>query len=102
MYCMIEIVFGDIDETNRAINELLKARLVSGGQIVNSKSKWRWNNEIEMCDEYLLFVKTKKELVKEVYEVIKSIHSYECFEFTVIDITSVNEDYLNWIKEETK
>lgn len=102
MYCMIEIVFDNIDETNKVVNELLKARLISGGQIVNSQSKWRWKNEIEMCDEYLLFVKTKKELVKEVYDVVKSLHSYEVFEFTVIDITSVNEDYLNWIKEETK
>ncbi len=102
MYCMIEIVFGNIDEANKVVNELLKARLISGGQIVDSKSKWRWKNEIEMCDEYLLFVKSKKELVKEIYDVVKSLHSYECFEFTVIDITSVNEDYLNWIKEETK
>lgn len=102
MYCMIEIVFDNLDETNKVVNELLKARLISGGQIVNSKSKWRWKNEIEMCDEFLLFVKTKKELVKEVYEVVKAIHSYDVFEFTVIDITSVNEDYLNWIKEETK
>lgn len=102
MYCMIEIVFDNLDETNKVVNELLKARLISGGQIVNSKSKWRWKNEIEMCDEFLLFVKTKKELIKEVYEVVKSIHSYDVFEFTVIDITSVNEDYLNWIKEETK
>ena len=47
-------------------------------------------------------MKTKKNYLKEIYEVIKSKHNYECFEFTVYNITSVNEEYLNWIDKEIK
>ena len=43
---------------------------------------------------------TKK--IKEIYEVIKSKHSYECFEFAIYNITSINEEYLNWIDKEIK
>lgn len=101
MYCMIEVAFDNEEEANKVIGELLKNRLVSSCQLVKSKSKWRWNNEIEMCDEFLMFLKTRKELTRKIYEVVKSIHSYECFEFAIIDISSDNKDYLNWIERET-
>ena len=61
-YCMIEIAFDNEQELNDVINKLLKERLVSGCQVVEGSSKWRWKDEIEMSKEYLLFVKTKKEL----------------------------------------
>lgn len=40
-------------------------------------------------------MKTKKCYLNEIYEVIKEIHGYECFEFAVYDLTSINKDYLN-------
>lgn len=46
-------------------------------------------------------MKTQKKHVKEIYKIIKSVHSYECFEFAIFDLTSVSKDYLNWIEEET-
>lgn len=33
--------------------------------------------------------------VKEIYEIIKSKHTYECFEFAVYNITSINKAYLS-------
>ncbi len=102
MYCMIEMAFDNEEEVNRTINELLKKRLISGAQVIHSDSKWRWKEQIEMCEEYLVFVKTKKVLTQEIYEVVGKIHSYECFEFAVFDLNSCNKDYLNWINETTK
>ena len=100
-YCMIEIAFSDEDELNAVVDMLLDKRLVSGCQVVNSNSKWRLNGEIEKSLEYLLFVKTEKSLISKIYEVVKKIHSYECFEFAVFDMSSCNHDYLRWIDRET-
>lgn len=36
----------------------------------------------------------------DIYNVIKNIHSYECFEFAVYEINSINNDYLKWIDKE--
>jgi uncharacterized protein involved in tolerance to divalent cations len=47
-------------------------------------------------------MKTKKSLAKEIYKVIKSIHSYDCFELAIFDLTSCNEEYLKWIDDEIK
>ena len=102
MYCMIETAFDNKEELNKVVNKLLEEKLVASCQVVESDSKWNWNNVLEGTKEYLLLMKTKKSLSKEIFKTIKSIHSYECFEFAIFDLTSCNEEYLKWIDEETK
>lgn len=99
---MIETAFGDRYEVEQAVNELLNQKLVASCQVIESDSSWLWKNEAERRKEYLLFMKTKKELSKEIFEIIKKIHSYECFEFAVFELNSCNEEYLKWMEEETK
>jgi uncharacterized protein involved in tolerance to divalent cations len=99
---MIETAFDNKEELNKVIDKLLAEKLVASCQVIESESKWHWKNELEGVKEYLLLMKTKKSLVKEIYETIKFIHSYDCFEFAIFDLTSCNDDYLKWIDEETK
>lgn len=101
-YCMIETAFDNKEELDKVVTKLLKNKLVSSCQVIESDSKWNWKSEYEEAKEYLLLMKTKKTLTKEVYEVIKEIHSYDCFEFAIFDLYSYNDEYLNWIEEETK
>ena len=56
----------------------------------------------ESAKEYLLHIKTRKELVEKIYNTIKKIHSYQTFEFAVYNIESPSSEYLDWIEEETK
>jgi len=102
MYCMIETAFNNLDEAKHAISKLLNKKLVASCQIIESNSKWNWKNQLEESKEYLVFMKTKKSLQEKIYNIIKEIHSYDCFEFAVFDLSSFNKDYLNWIEEETK
>lgn len=101
-YCMLETASDNKSEINKIAKELLDKKLVTSCHIIESESSWNWNNERENSKEYLLQMKTKKKCLKKIYEIIKSIHSYECFEFEVYNITSINEDYLSWIDEEIK
>ena len=102
MYCMIETAFDNLDEAKQVISKLLDEKLVASCQMVESNSKWNWKQEQEESKEYLVFVKTKKSLQEKIYNVIKEIHSYDCFEFAVFELDSCNDDYLNWIEKETK
>lgn len=101
MYCMIETAFDNLDEAKQVISKLLDKKLVASCQMVESNSKWNWKQEQEESKEYLVFMKTKKSLQEKIYNVIKEIHSYDCFEFAVFELNSCNQDYLNWIEEET-
>lgn len=100
-FCMIESAFDNEEEVSIIVNKLLDNKLVSSCQVVKSESYWNFKHKRESARELLLLMKTQKKHVKEIYETIKSIHSYECFEFAVFDLTSVSKDYLNWIEEET-
>lgn len=100
-YCMIETAFGNLDEAKKVIDRLLEEKLVASCQMIESNSKWNWKNELEESKEYLVLMKTKKSLQEKIYAVIKEIHSYDCFEFAVLELTSCNKEYLNWIEEET-
>lgn len=101
MYCMIETAFDNLDEAKQVISKLLDKKLVASCQMVESNSKWNWKQEQEESKEYLVFMKTKKSLQEKIFNVIKEVHSYDCFEFAVFDLTSCNQDYLNWIEKET-
>lgn len=101
-YYMIEIAFDKLEEVNKTTDLLLEKRLASSCQVTESNSKWRWHGKIEQSKEYLLRLKTKKELVSEIYEIIREIHSYEVFEFACFSLDSYHKEYLNWIAKETK
>ena len=99
---MIESAFDNKEELEKTIKELLDKKLVCSCQVVKSNSQWRWNGELESAKEFLIFMKTKRTLVNDIYEVIKQIHSYNCFEFAIFPLDSCNNDYLKWIDNETK
>lgn len=99
-YCMVEIAFDDIEKVNKVCDELLDKKLISSCQIVESKSKWNWKNKREESNEYLIFLKTKKSNLKNIYSIIEEYHNYECFEFATFNLKSTNKEYLNWIDSE--
>ena len=101
-YCMIETASDKKDEIVRIAKRLLDEKIAASCHIIESESSWNWHNERESAKEYLLQIKTKKTCQKEIYEVIKTIHSYDCFEFAVYDFSTINNDYLNWIEGEIK
>ena len=101
-YCMIEVAFDKREEVEQVGKCLLDKHLVSSCQVVESNSVWNYKGERETAKEYLLFLKTRIDLQKEIYQEIRRIHSYECFEFAVFPFTSCSDSYLNWIGEETR
>lgn len=100
-YCMIEIAFDNMDEVKKVVDILLSERFVASAHIIESNSSWNWKDKRENAKEFLLQLKTRTENQKNIYEIVKNIHSYECFEFAVYELNSINVDYLKWIDEET-
>jgi periplasmic divalent cation tolerance protein len=99
---MITTTFDDKDEANKISELLLKERLVSCCQLSNIISSYHWKGKIEHTEEYLLQMKSKKELYKEIEKVILDNHSYETPQLIAYDIAYGYQGYLDWIEEETK
>lgn len=60
-----------------------------------------WQGKIVTDQEYLLQMKSKKELFKEIEQTIKANHSYETPQIVAYDIVAGSKEYLDWIEQET-
>ena len=99
-YCMIEVAFDNMIEVNKIIDILLSKKLAASTHIIESKSSWNWKGKRENSKEYLLQITTKINKQSDIYNEIKKIHSYECFEFAIFEINTISNDYIKWIDEE--
>lgn len=101
-YIMVTTTFESEEEANKVINVLLEKRLVSCCQMSNITSSYHWKGKIECEKEFLVQMKSKKTLYKEIETEILKIHSYETPQIICYEIEDGYKDYLNWIDEETK
>ena len=101
-YIMVTTTFDNEEEVKKIVEILLKSRLVSCCQISNIISAYHWKGNIENSKEFLLQMKTKKKLYKEIEKVILENHSYEVPQLIAYDIVDGYKGYLDWIEEETK
>ena len=101
-YIMITTTFDNQEEANRITELLLEKRLVSCCQLSNITSSYHWKGKIEHTNEFLLQMKSRKGLFKEVEKVILENHSYETPQLIAYDIVEGYQGYLDWINEETK
>ncbi|MBE5821812.1 MAG: divalent-cation tolerance protein CutA [Clostridiales bacterium] len=101
-YCMITTTFDNKQEAENVINILLEKRLVSCCQLSNISSKYHWKGNIEIADEYIVHMKSKKVLYKEIESEILKLHSYEVPQIVMYDIQDGYKQYLEWIDNETK
>jgi len=92
----------DENEAKRITEALLNDRLAACVSIFPCKSRYWWKNEIHEADEFILFIKTKENLIHEVIEKIKELHKYELPVIDVIDVEKTNKGVDEWVNEVTK
>ncbi len=92
-----------IENAKLIANTLIKKHLAACVNIIPQvKSIYSWNNEITEDEEYLMLIKTKKDLFQQVKEEIEKLHPYEIPEIISLEISQGNEKYLEWINTCTK
>ena len=82
--------------------KLVETRLAACVNVGSVKSIYWWQGKVEEDDEDILVVKTRLELVNEIVEYIKGIHPYQVPEIIVLPIIGGYEEYLKWLRENTK
>lgn len=80
---------------------LLEKRLVSCAQVFNIESTYWWEDNLVDDSEYLLKMKTRKDLYNDVEKIILDNHNYELPEVIFSHIDGYDK-YLDWIGEETR
>ncbi len=103
MVVMVYITAGDVEEAKKIARVVIRKRLAACANIIGGiTSIYRWKGRMEEESEAILLLKTSKARVNALIDEVKELHSYEVPDITVIPFEGGLEEYLMWIKEETR
>lgn len=90
-------------EARKIARHLVEARLAACVNISQAiQSIYRWEGKLEDEREFLLLIKTTRDLFPGVRKAILKIHSYKNPEIICLPIVDGSPEYLNWIGESVK
>jgi len=104
MHMMLVYMTAKDKEEARSIGRILvNDRLAACVNIIDGmNSMYWWEGKIEDDQEAVLIAKTREDLVKELTEKVKSVHSYSNPCIVALPIVDGNKDYIAWLEKETK
>jgi periplasmic divalent cation tolerance protein len=99
----VYITTSDKEQARSIGRVLVEEHLAACVNIIDGmESIYYWNNSICEDKEALLIAKTREDLLIELTQRVKSLHSYECPCIIALPIISGNQEYLNWIEASTR
>ena len=101
MFVTVYVTVGMEKEAKQIAKALLSKKLIACANLFPVNSLFYWEGKLQEDDEFGLIMKSRLELVDKIIEEVKNIHSYEVPCITVWPISKGNDDYLDWIQEET-
>jgi len=102
-YITVLMTSPDRKEATKIARSLLEERKAACVSIFpKGESYFWWDGKINLGEEYLLISKTREELLPDLIETVKKIHSYDVPEIIALPITGGSRDYLDWLGKETK
>ncbi len=94
---------GSQQEAHKIAHILVKRRLAACVNILPQvQSIYRWKDEIESAQEWLLLIKTRADKFPAVRDAIGELHSYEVPECIVVEIEDGSLPYLQWLEKATQ
>jgi len=90
-------------EAGRVVRHLMDARLVACVNISQPiQSIYRWEGKVQVDKEFLLQIKSTRDLFPEVRKAIQITHSYKIPEIICLPIVDGSPEYLSWVGESVK
>lgn len=98
-YVIVLVTTSSKQEAENIAQQLLKKQLIACANITGPVSSlFRWSGKIEKAEEYLVFMKSRKDLFEKLTETVKTLHSYEVPEIIALPIVEGSEAYLGWLE----
>jgi periplasmic divalent cation tolerance protein len=89
------------EEAVRLARHLVEQRVAACVNIIpGARSVYRWKGEIENAAEWVLVIKSRRDLLAPLRAEIEKIHSYETPEIIALPVVDGSEAYLAWMDKE--
>lgn len=97
-YNVVMVTTASKQEAEKIAQHVLKERLIACANIIGPISSFfHWSGKMEKAEEYLILMKSRKDLFKQLAETVKALHSYEVPEIIVFPIVEGSKAYLDWM-----
>ena len=98
------VVFSTCDseeQAGRIARALVEQRLAACVNIVpGARSIYRWKGQVEDGTEWLLIIKSRRDLMDPLRVAIGKIHTYEVPELLALPVVDGSEGYMAWLDRE--
>jgi len=100
---VILVTTASLREAKNIARHLVDARLAACVNISQPvRSIYRWEGKIADEKEYLLLIKSSRDLFPEIKAAISKIHSYHTPEIICLPIIDGSRNYLQWVGDSVK
>ena len=90
-------------ECKKIAKHLIEAKLAACVNITQGiESVYRWEGKIANDKEFLMLIKTTRELFEEIKHAVAQIHSYHTPEIICLPIIDGSRNYLDWVGNSVK
>ena len=100
---VVLVTASSLRESKKIAKQLVDARLAACVNITAPvQSIYRWQGKVTEDKEFLLVIKSSRELFEEIKAAVTKLHSYSNPEIICLPIVDGSEDYLQWIGDSVK
>ena len=86
-------------DAERMARALVDGRLAACVNVVSGvRSFYRWKGAIQSGEEFLLIIKTSRDLFDALRAEMEKLHPYEVPELLALPVVAGAEDYLSWLQ----
>ena len=90
-------------EAEKLARRLVEARVAACVTILpGARSIYRWQGAIESAGEWLLVIKSSRELFAQLRAALERLHSYEVPEVLAVQVVEGAPNYLNWLEDQLR
>lgn len=99
-------VFTTVDSEEEAQNiagAVVGERLAACAQVLGPiSSTYHWNGQIESAEEWLILIKSRRDLYNELSGLIQQVHPYDVPEILAVPVVAGARSYLDWMNGNLK
>ncbi len=96
-YIVVLVTTVSKQEAENIVEKLLEKQLIACANITTVYSLFHWSGKTEKSEEYLIVMKSRKDLFENLSETVKALHSYEIPEIIAVPVVEGSEAYLGWL-----
>jgi periplasmic divalent cation tolerance protein len=90
-------------DADRIAKAVVERKLAACAQVIGPiASTYWWKGKIEVAQEWLCIIKTRRGRYRQLETAIKELHPYETPEIVAVPIVSGSKEYLSWIGATTR